>query len=133
MAFDFSAMYAIFQSFWVRKLIGKLGVSYNRRLRVRGSPYPQNTRSVYTSRTPTSSCFQRRRQQGIPKPVGLIFPRLFGCRQDFPLFLQTDAARQHCGSRSAFRFPWTAHFLAHKKTFGNTKILVDSIYFKCYL
>jgi hypothetical protein len=25
---------------WVRKLIGKLGVPYNRRLRVRGSPHP---------------------------------------------------------------------------------------------
>jgi hypothetical protein len=26
--------------FWVRKLIGKLGVPYNRRLGVRGSPHP---------------------------------------------------------------------------------------------
>ncbi|MGA2787091.1 MAG: hypothetical protein ABSF60_06145 [Verrucomicrobiota bacterium] len=26
--------------FWVRKLIGKLGVPYNRRLRVRGSSHP---------------------------------------------------------------------------------------------
>jgi hypothetical protein len=34
-------MYAIFKSFWVRKLIGKLGVPYNRRLRVRGSPHPR--------------------------------------------------------------------------------------------
>src|SRR5271154_5251758 len=33
-------MRAIFKSFWVRKLIGKLGVPYNRRLRVRGSPHP---------------------------------------------------------------------------------------------
>jgi hypothetical protein len=33
-------MSATFQSFWVRKLIGKLGVPYNRRLRVRGSPHP---------------------------------------------------------------------------------------------
>ena len=33
-------MRAIFQSFWVRKLIGKLGVPYNRRLQVRGSPHP---------------------------------------------------------------------------------------------
>jgi hypothetical protein len=31
--------FAIFKSFWVRKLIGKLGVPYNRRLRVRGSPH----------------------------------------------------------------------------------------------
>jgi hypothetical protein len=33
-------MCAIFQLYWVRKLIGKLGVPYNRRLRVRGSPHP---------------------------------------------------------------------------------------------
>jgi len=31
----------IFKLFWVRKLIGKLGVPYNRRLGVRGSPHPQ--------------------------------------------------------------------------------------------
>jgi hypothetical protein len=35
-------MRAIFKSVWVRKLIGKLGVPYNRRLRVRGSPHPLN-------------------------------------------------------------------------------------------
>ena len=35
-------MRAIFQLFWVRKLIGKLGVPYNRRLRVRGSPHPND-------------------------------------------------------------------------------------------
>jgi hypothetical protein len=38
--FDIFKMHAIFKSFWVRKLIGKLGVPYNRRLRVRGSPLP---------------------------------------------------------------------------------------------
>jgi len=38
--FDFFKMRAIFKLFWVRKLIGKLGVPYNRRLRVRGSPHP---------------------------------------------------------------------------------------------
>ena len=37
---DILKMRAIFKSFWVRKLIGKLGVPYNRRLRVRGSPHP---------------------------------------------------------------------------------------------
>ena len=35
-------MRAIFKSFWVRKLIGKLGVPYNRRLGVRGSSHPHN-------------------------------------------------------------------------------------------
>jgi hypothetical protein len=39
-AIDFFKMRAIFQSSWVRKLIGKLGDPYNRRLRVRGSPHP---------------------------------------------------------------------------------------------
>ena len=34
--FDIFKMRAIFKSFWVRKLIGKLGVPYNRGLRVRG-------------------------------------------------------------------------------------------------
>lgn len=38
--FDFSKMRAIFKSVWVRKLIGKLGVPYNRRLGVRGSSHP---------------------------------------------------------------------------------------------
>src|SRR5208283_4763105 len=33
---------AIFKSVWVRRLIGKPGVPYNRRLRVRGSPHPLN-------------------------------------------------------------------------------------------
>jgi hypothetical protein len=33
-------MRANFKTVWVRKLIGKLGVPYNRRLRVRGSPHP---------------------------------------------------------------------------------------------
>jgi hypothetical protein len=38
--FAIFTMRAIFKSVWVRKLIGKLGVPYNRRLRVRGSPHP---------------------------------------------------------------------------------------------
>jgi hypothetical protein len=33
-------MRAIFNSVWVRKLIGKLGVPYNRRLGVRGCSHP---------------------------------------------------------------------------------------------
>jgi len=35
-------MRAIFKSVWMRKLIGKLGVPYNRRLRVRGSSHPHD-------------------------------------------------------------------------------------------
>ena len=40
--FDIFKMRAILKSFWVRKLIGKLGVPYNRGLRVRGSPHPHD-------------------------------------------------------------------------------------------
>lgn len=40
--FDFQKMRAKLKSFWVRKLIGKLGVPYNRRLGVRGSSHPLN-------------------------------------------------------------------------------------------
>jgi hypothetical protein len=35
-------MRATFKSVWVRRLIGKPGVPYNRRLRVRGSPHPHD-------------------------------------------------------------------------------------------
>jgi hypothetical protein len=35
-------IHAIFHPYWVRKLIGKLGVPYNRRFRVRGSPHPND-------------------------------------------------------------------------------------------
>jgi hypothetical protein len=38
--FDFFKMRAIFKLLWVRRLIGKPGVPYNRRLGVRGSPHP---------------------------------------------------------------------------------------------
>jgi len=40
--FDILKMRAIFKPVWVRKLIGKLGVPYNRRLGVRGSSHPLN-------------------------------------------------------------------------------------------
>jgi hypothetical protein len=39
---DILKMRAKLKSVWVRKLIGKLGVPYNRRLRVRGSPHPHD-------------------------------------------------------------------------------------------
>ena len=35
-------MCAIFKSVWVRRLIGKPGVPYNRKLRVRGSSHPND-------------------------------------------------------------------------------------------
>jgi len=51
-------MCAIFQSFWVRKLIGKLGVPYNRRLRVRGSSHPLIYEAYLPTRAAESNAFR---------------------------------------------------------------------------
>src|ERR1017187_5860514 len=51
-------MSAIFQSYWVRKLIGKLGVPYNRRLRVRGSPHPNDYDAGLSLAAAESNAFQ---------------------------------------------------------------------------
>jgi hypothetical protein len=51
-------MRAIFQSCWVRKLTGKLGVPYNRRLRVRGSPHPHDYGAVLPPRAAESKAFR---------------------------------------------------------------------------
>ena len=55
--FDIFKMRAIFQSFWVRKLIGKLGVPYNRRLRVQGSPHPNDYDAGLSLATAESNTF----------------------------------------------------------------------------
>jgi hypothetical protein len=59
-------MYAIFKSYWVRKLIGKLGVPYNRRLRVRGSPHPNGYDAGLSLAAAESNAF--RNQSGLPAP-----------------------------------------------------------------
>jgi hypothetical protein len=59
-------MRAIFKSFWVRKLIGKLGVPYNRRLPVRGSPHPNDYDAGLSLATAESNAF--RSQSGLPAP-----------------------------------------------------------------
>jgi len=51
-------MRAIFKSYWVRKLIGKLGVPYNRRLRVRGSPHPNDYDAVLSLAAAESNAFR---------------------------------------------------------------------------
>jgi hypothetical protein len=51
-------MRAILKSVWVRKLIGKLGVPYNRRLRVRGSPHPLDYGAVLPPRAAESKAFR---------------------------------------------------------------------------
>jgi hypothetical protein len=43
---------------WVRKLIGKLGVPYNRRLRVRGSPHPLIYEAYLPPRAAESNAFR---------------------------------------------------------------------------
>ena len=43
---------------WVRKLIGKLGVPYNRRLRVRGSPHPLIYHAYLPPRAAESNAFR---------------------------------------------------------------------------
>jgi hypothetical protein len=51
-------IYAILKSSWVRKLTGKLGVPYNRRLRVRGSPHPLNYEGVLLPLAVESNAFR---------------------------------------------------------------------------
>jgi hypothetical protein len=58
-------MRAIFKSYWVRKLIGKLGVPYNRRLRVRGSPHPNDYDAGLSLAAAESNAF--RNQSGLPE------------------------------------------------------------------
>jgi hypothetical protein len=63
--FDILKMRAIFKPIWVRKLIGKLGVPYNRRLRVRGSPHPLNYDADLSLPAADSNAF--RNQSGLEK------------------------------------------------------------------
>jgi IS1 family transposase len=58
--------YAKLKSVWVRKLIGKLGVPYNRRLRVRGSPHPLYYVADLSLPAADSNAF--RNQSGLPAP-----------------------------------------------------------------
>jgi hypothetical protein len=59
-------MRAIFKSVWVRKLIGKLGVPYNRRLGVRGSSHPLFYDAVLSLPAAESNAF--RNQSGLLCP-----------------------------------------------------------------
>jgi hypothetical protein len=51
-------MRAIFTIVWVRKLIGKLGVPYNRRLGVRGSSHPIDYATLFESFAAESKAFR---------------------------------------------------------------------------
>lgn len=59
-------MRAIFKSVWVRKLIGKLGVPYNRRLGVRGSSHPPYYDADLSLPAADSNAF--RNQSGLSTP-----------------------------------------------------------------
>jgi IS1 family transposase/uncharacterized protein YerC len=59
-------MRANFQPVWVRKLIGKLGVPYSRRLRVRGSPHPCYYEAGLSLPAADSNAF--RNQSGLSCP-----------------------------------------------------------------
>ena len=63
-------MYATLKPFWVRRLIGKPGVPYNRRLRVRGSPHPLIYDAGLSLSAAESNAF--RNQSGLPWPVARI-------------------------------------------------------------
>jgi hypothetical protein len=62
--FDTFMMYAIFKSFWMRKLIGKLGVPYNRRLGVRDSPHPLYYEAFLTPLAVESNAFRKSKCPG---------------------------------------------------------------------
>jgi hypothetical protein len=72
-------MHATFQSVWMRKLIGKLGVPYNRRLRVRGSPHPHD--------------------------YGALLPPLAAESNDFPVMSDESGAFQFLSSLSVPKEP----------------------------
>jgi hypothetical protein len=57
-------MRAIFKSCWVRKSIGKLGVPYNRNLRIQGSPQPIDYDAGLSLAAAESNAF--RIQPGLP-------------------------------------------------------------------
>jgi hypothetical protein len=67
-------MRAIFKSVWVRKLIGKLGVPYNRRLRVRGSPHPLFYDAGLSLPAPESNAFRAHSDWLCPAPAVRVYP-----------------------------------------------------------
>ena len=65
-------MCATFHSLWVRRLIGKPGVPYNRRLGVRGSPHPIDYEAGLSLATAESNAF--RIQTDFRNPACCIAP-----------------------------------------------------------
>lgn len=65
--FDILKMNANFRLFWVRKLIGKLGVPYNRRLGVRGSSHPHDYATGLSLSAAVSNAFRIHSLLPIPE------------------------------------------------------------------
>ena len=100
-------MGATFKCFWVRKLIGKLGVPYNRRLRVRGSSHPlKRLCQRYIPRCHVKQCF--------PYPLGLIVRRLGDCALYFLVFVRGEARVDDNVSQTTLWEFWAPHFRFHK-------------------
>ena len=103
--------------FWVRKLIGKLGVPYNRRLGVRGSSHPQKSCCRFI--TPRSG------KQRFPYPLRFVQSRLAYCPVNHLVFFGRKPCVDNDSAQFGLRHLWSAHFLLHKNTLRKTKITVD--------
>ena len=89
---------------WVRKLIGKLRVPYNRGLRVRGSPHP----FISMQLTNTGSS-----KQGASKPFGLVQSGSLYSSLDCPLLVGVYPRSHEDASRLRFWQLWPTHFRFH--------------------
>ena len=105
--------------FWVRKLIGKLGVPYNRRLGVRGSSHPLNLCRRFI--TPRSG------KQRFPYPVGFHLPRLSDRAVNRFAFVQRNSRLHQNSAKFSLGKLWSADFWFHKNSLCMTEINVDSI------
>ena len=85
-------MRAIFKSNWVRKLIGKLGVPYNRRLGVRGSSHPLFYEAGLSLAAAESNAF--RNQIGWPSPDRRIAALICFASTDLTLIDYTSSVGQ---------------------------------------
>ena len=110
-------MYAKFQLFRVRKLIGKLGVPYNRRLGVRGSSHPLILCRRFI--TPRSG------KQRFPYPAGFGLSRTADRAVNRLVFFGRKPCVDNDSAQLGLGNLWPAHFWLHKNTLCKTKITVD--------
>ena len=122
--FDIFKMRAIFKSVWVRKLIGKLGVPYNRRLRVRGSPHPLFYDADLSLPAADSNAFR------------IHSDLLSGVRRIAPLIVLASSG----DTRACIKTPLYLAFgtfglpiLVFINSFCMTKIIVDRMYNLSYI